>query len=279
MSVLCDCYLGCCENVGWLSCEKSGEKLHNYRCLLLTNSYSCIKKQQTMNQPELGKRIAELRKAKELTQEELVEKCNLSVRTLQRIESGEVTPRSSTLNLIYAALDFKDEKQAKTSNEGKSNWLSLKTNKVAKIAVAISLLISVVLITAIGQQSDEPEIEPNGDDRLMVFRNYSSTITNSDREELFGYQVRFTCDSVYVVSKLFKVDKRTRKCKFGFGKGRLLPNKVELYRKKKYRNRPILNFSSKEFIEKGDSVFFKGDVVAADNGDTIKADEVVVIYQ
>jgi len=40
-----------------------------------------------MNQPDLGKRIVELRKAKGLTQEELVAKCNLSVRTLQRIEA------------------------------------------------------------------------------------------------------------------------------------------------------------------------------------------------
>ena len=43
-----------------------------------------------MNQPELGRKIVELRKAKGLTQEELVEICNLNVRTLQRIESGEV---------------------------------------------------------------------------------------------------------------------------------------------------------------------------------------------
>ncbi len=59
-----------------------------------------------MKQPELGKRIAELRKAKGLTQEELVEKCNLNVRTLQRIESGEVTPRSYTIKIIFAALDY-----------------------------------------------------------------------------------------------------------------------------------------------------------------------------
>jgi len=58
-----------------------------------------------MKQPELGKKIAELRKAKGLTQEELVEKCNLNVRTLQRIESGEVTPRSYTIKVIFAALD------------------------------------------------------------------------------------------------------------------------------------------------------------------------------
>lgn len=58
-----------------------------------------------MKQPDLGKKIAELRKAKGLTQEELVEKCNLSIRTIQRIESGEVTPRSYTIRIIFAALD------------------------------------------------------------------------------------------------------------------------------------------------------------------------------
>lgn len=59
-----------------------------------------------MNQPELGRKIVELRKARGLTQEELVEKCNLSVRTLQRIESGEVEPRSYTIKILFAALDF-----------------------------------------------------------------------------------------------------------------------------------------------------------------------------
>lgn len=59
-----------------------------------------------MTQPELGKKIAELRKSKGFTQEELVEKCNLSVRTLQRIESGEVAPRSYTLKLIFTALEY-----------------------------------------------------------------------------------------------------------------------------------------------------------------------------
>lgn len=59
-----------------------------------------------MKQPELGKKISELRKDKGLTQEELVEKCNISVRTLQRIESGEVTPRSYTVKTILAALEY-----------------------------------------------------------------------------------------------------------------------------------------------------------------------------
>jgi len=67
-----------------------------------------MKKQNlhTMKQPELGKRISELRKAKGYTQEELVEKCNLNVRTIQRIETGEVTPRSYTVKSIFTALDY-----------------------------------------------------------------------------------------------------------------------------------------------------------------------------
>jgi transcriptional regulator with XRE-family HTH domain len=99
-----------------------------------------------MNQPELGKKIAELRKSKGLTQEELVEKCNLNVRTLQRIESGEVTPRSYTLKMIFAALDYNANDLFEISNNGFliSNWFeqafryildlfNLKTNKMKKI--------------------------------------------------------------------------------------------------------------------------------------------------
>jgi transcriptional regulator with XRE-family HTH domain len=59
-----------------------------------------------MKQPELGRRISELRTSKGLTQEELVEKCNISVRTIQRIENGEVTPRSYTIKTILDALDY-----------------------------------------------------------------------------------------------------------------------------------------------------------------------------
>jgi len=70
-----------------------------------------------MKQPELGKRITEIRKEQNLTQEDLVEKCNVNVRTLQRIESGEVTPRPSTLRIITEALgiDFKQVVEEETN--------------------------------------------------------------------------------------------------------------------------------------------------------------------
>jgi len=63
-----------------------------------------------MKQPALGQRILALRQEKGLTQEELVAQCNISVRTIQRIEAGEVVPRTYTVKTILSALgeDFED---------------------------------------------------------------------------------------------------------------------------------------------------------------------------
>jgi transcriptional regulator with XRE-family HTH domain len=58
-----------------------------------------------MSQPQLGKKINETRNKKGITQKNLSEKCNIDIRTIQRIESGEVLPRTSTLKLIAEALD------------------------------------------------------------------------------------------------------------------------------------------------------------------------------
>lgn len=78
-----------------------------------------------MKQPELGKKIAELRKARGFTQEELVEKCNIGVRTIQRIEAGEVTPRSYTIKTILAALeaDIKLVSENDEKSHTNTKWL------------------------------------------------------------------------------------------------------------------------------------------------------------
>jgi transcriptional regulator with XRE-family HTH domain len=57
-----------------------------------------------MNQPELGRKINEIRNRNGITQNDLSEKCNIDIRTIQRIESGEVFPRASTLKLISEIL-------------------------------------------------------------------------------------------------------------------------------------------------------------------------------
>ncbi|WP_319502207.1 helix-turn-helix domain-containing protein [uncultured Draconibacterium sp.] len=54
---------------------------------------------------ETGKLIKELRIKKGMTQEELAEKTEVSSRTIQRIENGQVDPRSYTLQMIAKALE------------------------------------------------------------------------------------------------------------------------------------------------------------------------------
>lgn len=103
-----------------------------------------------MEQPNLGKKIADLRKAKGLTQDELVKECQLNVRTLQRIENGEVMPRAFTIRAIFNALDY--DYSGELVNLEKSEikqypeWLTkglhylrdlfnLKTNTMKKISI------------------------------------------------------------------------------------------------------------------------------------------------
>ncbi len=56
-----------------------------------------------------GKKIAAARKLKGLTQEELADLSQITVRTIQRIEAGANTPQSFTLKAIAKALDIEYE--------------------------------------------------------------------------------------------------------------------------------------------------------------------------
>jgi uncharacterized Tic20 family protein len=75
-----------------------------------------------MNQPDLGLKVADLRQQKGLTQERLAELCEVSPRTIQRIESGEVDPRAYTLHCLGEALEF-DFGEENTGNE--NLWLTV----------------------------------------------------------------------------------------------------------------------------------------------------------
>ena len=91
-----------------------------------------------MNQPDLGLKVTELRQSKGFTQEQLAEKCEVSARTIQRIESGDVDPRAYTLQCLSEALDF-DFMEDNTRNE--NLWLVL-----MHLSSIIPLLIAPLLI-------------------------------------------------------------------------------------------------------------------------------------
>jgi len=131
-----------------------------------------------MNQPKLGKKIAELRQAKGLTQEELAEKCNLSVRTIQRIELAEVTPRSFTIKTIFSCLDYDiynsfgklSYKLDRTGYMAKKwpgqfyryvfDLFNLKTNtmkKVTILSISMITLICVLFLTSFSSNAQSSE--------------------------------------------------------------------------------------------------------------------------
>ncbi len=87
-----------------------------------------------MKQPELGLKVTELRQQKGLTQEQLAEHCEVSARTIQRIEGGEVDPRTFTLNTLGDVLGF-DFNAGDLENE--TFWLVL---------LHFSCTINIVLI-------------------------------------------------------------------------------------------------------------------------------------
>ncbi len=59
-----------------------------------------------MDKLVFGKELIKVRKSRGLTQAEVAEKCNVTIRTIQRIESGAVNPRSSTIKIISKSLEF-----------------------------------------------------------------------------------------------------------------------------------------------------------------------------
>jgi transcriptional regulator with XRE-family HTH domain len=106
-----------------------------------------------MQQPELGKRLTALRKEKNLTQEELVEKSHVSVRTIQRIEAGEVLPRMVTVRILLEALGESYESFSTNQNQvmetQKSNLPASHRNAVliAILAGAVYLVSEIILGT------------------------------------------------------------------------------------------------------------------------------------
>ena len=82
---------------------------------------------------ETGRLIKELRTKKGMTQEELAEKTEVSTRTIQRIENGEVDPRAYTLQMIAKALDvdfdlfvnIEPEESTEVTATNDSHWIAL----------------------------------------------------------------------------------------------------------------------------------------------------------
>jgi transcriptional regulator with XRE-family HTH domain len=107
-----------------------------------------------MQQPELGLRLTSLRREQNLTQEELVAKSNVSVRTIQRIEAGEVLPRMSTIKILLNALGHTYEsfstKQPNTMETQTTSQNFPSPNRTTLLIAAIAGVIYLVTAVILG---------------------------------------------------------------------------------------------------------------------------------
>lgn len=117
-----------------------------------------------MEQPEFGKKLIEIRKANGLTQDELAEKCKITVRSIQRIEAGLVKPRAFTIKVISNILGFDFLEASKSTDNDVENinqdfklkdvkiilWhvrdlFNLKTNTMKKVSI-LSVMFCAICI-------------------------------------------------------------------------------------------------------------------------------------
>ncbi|WP_316818030.1 helix-turn-helix domain-containing protein [Pedobacter nyackensis] len=93
-----------------------------------------------------GQLIKDLRFKKGITQEELAAKTDISVRTIQRIENGEVDPRTYTLQAIAAALEVEYEVLANNANSERE-WnkpVEKNTDKLLPLLHLSGLLLLII---------------------------------------------------------------------------------------------------------------------------------------
>lgn len=148
-----------------------------------------------MNQPELGKKIAELRKSKGLTQEDLVSRCNLTVRTLQRIESGVVTPRSYTIKMLFAALDYPVYDYSENgSKKGVSTFLLQKTEQLYKCVIDLFNLktntmkkVTILSIISIAIGFGLFTLLPNGNAQGIKKNDFSKFLPSNGRGIIYMF--------------------------------------------------------------------------------------------
>lgn len=253
-----------------------------------------------MVQPNLGKKMTELRKAKGFTQEALAEKCNINVRTLQRIESGEVTPRSYTAKVIFAALDF----NLYESNENGSIFLyrieqfyryfldlfNLKTNKMKKITI-LSIMFSAIVLglfaltSEISAQKEKRAAKKDNQSPLeqttkggMTFLNFSCENCFDDNDELIGSGVKFKCNGITIHMSLIKLNRKTGEFKAGFIQGKLFQNKVELTCPKEVLNDTSVKYTADKIARTEGRILLKGNAkITSPQNDLIETDEIIII--
>lgn len=105
---------------------------------------------------KLAKIVKYQRSAQGYTQTELAEKTGISLRSIQRIEKGEVLPRPYTLRALAAALNFRDEDLLAENMEAEQSADSGKAGKII-LSVVIPIVLLLLAFAFLVQSPTFPE--------------------------------------------------------------------------------------------------------------------------
>ena len=167
---------------------------------------------------DFGKKLIEVRNSKGLTQDEVAEKCNVTIRTIQRIESGTVKPRAFTMKIISEVLGFDFFETSNTGydvdinvkNSNRKDLLfliidlfNLKTNAMKKISILAtsSLMIGLAVFIFVSESKAQSNFgnEPNSS---INVENRPCYVKTKDRIEV-AFTNKLTFDSlVYIKNDL-----------------------------------------------------------------------------
>ena len=95
-----------------------------------------------------------------LSQKELAERSNISVRSIQRIENGELTPRAHTLKTLAQVLNLPLEQLLQAAREqgvAFGNEATMNFSQRMVLSVGAGLLIILVSLAFVAQLSTFPE--------------------------------------------------------------------------------------------------------------------------
>lgn len=105
-----------------------------------------------MDESAIPEKIKHARQQKGLTQSNLAELSGLSLRSIQRIENGEVTPRAYSMNKISEILELQKSKSEEEVRKQKS---SISKKLILSIGSLIILFLSALAF--LSQSADFPE--------------------------------------------------------------------------------------------------------------------------
>ena len=163
---------------------------------------------------DFGKKLIEVRNSKGLTQDEVAEKCNVTVRTIQRIESGTVKPRAFTMKIISEVLGFDFFETSNTGydvdikfkNSNRKDLFNLKTNAMKKISIlATSSLIIGLAVFIFVSESKAQSNSGNELSSSINVENRPCYVKTKDRIE-----VAFTNDLTFDSLVYIKNDLKTK---------------------------------------------------------------------